>query len=297
MLTRFKVLAWLVATVLIAAATLRPGPLNLGIVASTAGGPPEAQQMAVESLLAAVRPGDTVTLVTRGQPLFKHLEVHPGVQVHFAHAPHLDLAGAVAETGQCLAQAPQPSLPVLLAVLASEADPPLGDQAFRSLPPGSSIRLVGATIRPALAEFLNEGLWKHDLRAAPAGDLALGTDALVREIKKLRSHRPTPFTGVAVGSGLLTALLLWLHCWWLRRRRIEVLLSTTEDDLQLVPLQDGERFEAAPGATLQREGGRVRLIGAFPKEADRERWLAPGDEIEWTPGDEAWPIRVCVLRT
>jgi hypothetical protein len=141
-------------------------------------------------------------------------------------------------------------------------------------------------------------LWKHDLRVAPASGLASATYDLVREIRHLRVHRPTPFTWTVLASSLLTALLLSARRRWLSRRQIEILLSTTEDDLQLVPLQDGERFEVASGAILQREGGRVRLIRAIPEEPGRsERWLVPGDGVELATGDESWPIRVDVLRT
>jgi len=258
----------LAVAILLAACSLRPGPVHLGLVVDSASHLEgrEAQQAAVEALLSTVQPGDTLKVYTHGEPLFKGLVRSGTVEARFIHAPaNQPFPVVVAEAGRALAEGVRPGQPAVFVILANDTSDALGMADFRGLPRGTQIRLIGTRITGALPDFLQAGQLPYDVQMVSNAALLAPATAEVRgEIRGLRRPVPTPWTWGMLLAYLGGTLLVKLRRWRQSRRPMEVLVEVGEQ-LRVVSLRDGQTVclptaTGAPGLTLSRDGAEVHLV-------------------------------------
>ena len=246
---------WMLVTLLAAVPSLSYRPLNVGLVLAGQGTATEREirRLSLGPLLAAVRPGDRVFVVTSGPTLFTRLRTPVGTRLRFEQLPNADLATAVARTANALGQA-RPGSPPVLVVIGGGESPPLDIEAVRGLPRGSRLHLIGVQADQVLTGFGGRDPWNLNIHRTATN---LAAASMVTEEMLRRAHPlcPSPMTMVILGTSLMVALGYSLHRIRLRSSRLSVLIENA-GDYDAVSLRDGGRLEIA-GYEIQRVEDRI----------------------------------------
>jgi hypothetical protein len=238
----------------------------------------EAQQTAVDSLLShSVQPGDTLTVFTHGERLFKRLVVHSRtIDTLFRHTPASQpFPAVVTDVGRALSKRTRPGQPCAFVILGNESDV-LSMAHFRSLPRGSRVFLVGR-VAGDLGAFLPQ--LPYDVVVSDPILLAQATAQLRQAIHGLRPLRVMPIPWGVLGVFLVALVSPKLYRVSTERHRRRLCREPLVARVWSEELSDYKKVELSQGQTyLHEERGAPRFT--LTRDAAQVR-LAPQEEVTW----------------